>query len=57
MARDLAAVADFGAFLDLHEGPDLDVIADLAAVEIDESKKTDALAQPDVRGDLLIGLE
>jgi hypothetical protein len=43
MTRDLATVADPGAFLNFNKGPDLDIVADLASVEIGKGKDSDPL--------------
>src|SRR5438034_5996571 len=51
MALNLAAGADLHALLDLHERPDQRLVADRAAVEVDEREDLDVLAQPDVGGD------
>ena len=48
---DLAVPADEGALLDLDEGPDLGIVADRAAVEVDEGENLDVLAQLDVGRD------
>ncbi len=43
-------------FLDLDERADLDVVANLAPVEVGKTVNADALAQFHIRGDLLEGL-
>jgi hypothetical protein len=48
-----AAVANFGPFLDFHEGADLYFIANLATVKIRERKNSDVLAQFDIGCDSL----
>ena len=40
-----------GVLLDLDKGADLGVVADLAAVQVDELRQLDVLAQLDVGGD------
>jgi hypothetical protein len=38
VTRDLATVADPGPFLNFNKGPDLDIVAYLASVEIGKGK-------------------
>ncbi len=45
VAGNLAARADVGVLLNLDKGADLGVVADLTAVEIDELRELDVLAQ------------
>ena len=52
MARDLAAIADPRALLNLDERADLCLVADLAAVEVDEGKDPNVSAQLNVRSEL-----
>ena len=51
MAGNLAIAADGGILLDLDECANLGVIADLAAVQVDELGELDVLAQLYVRCD------
>ena len=51
---DLAALADPRVFLDLNEGPDFRIVADVASVEVGEPEDTDVLAEFDVGRDLLV---
>ena len=55
VARDLAALADLRALLDFDEGADLRFVADLAAVEIDESVNPHVPARASRRRDELVG--
>src|SRR5262249_18581185 len=48
---DLASRTDLGILLDLDEGPDPCVVADPAAVEVNERVQDDVFSQPDVRRD------
>jgi hypothetical protein len=48
VARNFATRADFDAFLDFHKTTDPGVIADLAAIQVEEPVKLDPLAQLDV---------
>jgi len=43
VARDLAAAAHLGVLLDLHERSDLGLVADVAAIQIDELPEHDVL--------------
>ena len=54
VAGDFAATADPGAFLNLDEGPDFRLIANLAAIQIDESENANPGAELYVWSDLLI---
>jgi len=45
VARDLHPAADADTFLDLHEGADLALVADLTAIQVDESIDPHILAQ------------
>ncbi len=51
VAGDLAVAADCGVLLDFNEGADLGVVADRAAVEVDEFGELDVLSQFHVVGD------
>src|SRR6266851_1292128 len=53
VALDLAAGADFHALLDLDEGADRRLVADLAAVQVDEGVEADVPAQLDVGSNAL----
>src|SRR5580765_5407350 len=53
VARDLDAAADLGAALDLDKRADSRLVANLAAVEVDELEDRDVLAEPDVGRDRL----
>jgi hypothetical protein len=44
MAGDLAPPADGGVLLDLDEGADLRVVADFAAIQVDELREFDVFA-------------
>jgi hypothetical protein len=50
---DLAVLTDDAALLDLHERPYLGVVADAAAIEVDEVRSIDVLAVSNGRGDVL----
>jgi len=57
VARDFAMGADFHAFLNFHESANLGVVADFAAVEIDEGKDLDMVADFDIGSDSLVSGE
>ncbi len=54
MARDLAVFADSGVFLNLYEGAYLSVIANVAAIEIDELGELYILSQLHIGSDPVV---
>jgi hypothetical protein len=54
MTRDLAAVADFDPFLNLHECSDLHVIPEFTTIKIGESVDANVFPQLHIGSDLLI---
>jgi hypothetical protein len=56
VARDLAASANTGIFLDLDECADLRLVPDLAPVQIDELREPDVLPQFHVVRDAVVGV-
>src|SRR5262249_59221391 len=56
VAGDLAAASDRRALLDFDEGADLGLVADLAAVEIDEARQLDVLPEFHVGSDAVVGV-
>jgi hypothetical protein len=55
VAGNFAAPADLGPFLNFDKSPDLCLVTDFAAIEIDETEYSDVLPQPDCWSDLLVG--
>jgi hypothetical protein len=53
MAGNLAALADFHAFLNFHERPNFHIVSDFTPVKIGEIKDADAFAKFYAGGDFL----
>ena len=56
VTADFAAMSDFRPFLNLHKRANLGVIPDFTTVKVDKTKRANAFAEPDSRGNLLMFL-
>src|SRR5690348_15354130 len=53
MTGDFAATSHARVFLNFHEGANLGLVADFAAIEVDEFREFDTFAELDIRRDAL----